>query len=63
MCDALRDLIPLYNLKNMKNTHGRVLLLLKLQAMVPNHAKHHTYMFAGTKVGLKNTLSHQIPIN
>ena len=72
MCYALRDLItlhnlknviPLRNLKNVKNTHGGGLLLLKLQAMVPNRAKHLMYMFAGTKVGLKNTLSHQIPTN
>ena len=28
----LRDLVPLYNLKNMNNTHGGVLLLVKLQA-------------------------------
>ena len=35
ICDALHDLVPfayLHNLKNMKNTHGGVLLLVKLQA-------------------------------
>ena len=26
MCDVLRDLLHLYNLKNLKNTHGGVLL-------------------------------------
>ena len=34
-CDALRDLVAfvhLYNLENVKNTHGGVLLLVKLQA-------------------------------
>ena len=31
----------LYNLKNVKNTHGGVLLLVKLQA----HAKHHICQF------------------
>ena len=30
--DALRDLVPLYNFKNVKNTRGRVLLLIKLHA-------------------------------
>ena len=29
MWDALHDLIPLYNLKNLKNTHGGSLLLVK----------------------------------
>ena len=39
----------LYNSKNMKNTHGGVLLLVKLQdsdlrlQMVPNHVTHLTY--------------------
>ena len=28
VCDALLNLVPLYNLKNVKNTHGGVLLLL-----------------------------------
>ena len=31
ICDALRDLVHLYNSKNMKNTHGDVLLLLKFK--------------------------------
>ena len=26
-CDALRDLVSLYNVRNVKNTHGGVLLL------------------------------------
>ena len=30
-CDALRDLVLLYNLTNVKNAHGGVLLLVKLQ--------------------------------
>ena len=32
----------LYNLKNVKNTHGRVLLLFKLQALACNFAKINT---------------------
>ena len=32
ICDVLRNLVPLYNLKNVKNIHGGVLLLVKLQA-------------------------------
>ena len=32
MCDALSDLIPSVQLKKAKNTHGEVLLLVKLQA-------------------------------
>ena len=30
-CDALRDLIPFVQFKKLKNNHGGVLLLLKLQ--------------------------------
>ena len=30
--DALRDLVQLYNLKNLEKNHGGVLLLIKLQA-------------------------------
>ena len=33
----------LYNLKNVKNTHGGVLILIKLQ--VPNRATHHINAF------------------
>ena len=33
-CDALRDLVPFLQLKSVKNTHGGVLLLVKLQASV-----------------------------
>ena len=32
MCDALRDLISFVQFKNMKNIHGGVSLLVKLQA-------------------------------
>ena len=32
ICDALRSLIPFAQLKNVKNTHGRVLFLVKLHA-------------------------------
>ena len=31
-CDALRDLIPFVQFKKLKNTHGGVLLLVKLKA-------------------------------
>ena len=31
--DALRDLVSFVQFKNVKNTHGGVLLLLKLQAL------------------------------
>ena len=31
-CGALRDLVPVQNFKNVKNTHRGVLLLVKLQA-------------------------------
>ena len=30
---ALRDLVPFVQFKNAKNTHGGVLLLVKLQAL------------------------------
>ena len=32
ICDALRVFVTLYNLKNVKNIHGGVLLLVKWQA-------------------------------
>ena len=37
MCDALRDMVPFVQFKNVKNTHGGLLPLVKLQ--VPNGAK------------------------
>ena len=30
ICDTLRDLVPFVQFKNVKNTHGGVLLLVKL---------------------------------
>ena len=51
--DALRDLVPFVQFKNVKNTHGGVLLLVrntppwvfitffKIVQMVPNPATHH----------------------
>ena len=30
ICDAFRDLVPFIQFKNMKNAHGKVLLLVKL---------------------------------
>ena len=41
-CDALRNTVPLYNLKNVKITHGVVLLLVKLQAELCNFTKSNT---------------------
>ena len=47
----MRDLVPFVEFKNVKNTHGGVLLLVKLQAkIVPNritylHFPHTTSMF------------------
>ena len=39
-CDTLSDLVQnLYNLKNMKSTHGGVLLLIKLHALTCNFTK------------------------
>ena len=32
--DALRDLVPFLQFKNLKNTHGGVLLLVKLQTSI-----------------------------
>ena len=32
ICDALRALVPSVRIKNLKNTHGGLLLLVKLQA-------------------------------
>ena len=29
ICDVLSNLVPLYNFKNIKNTHERAFLLLK----------------------------------
>ena len=40
ICDALHNLIPFVQLKkNVKKTHGRVLLLVKLQPLAYNTAK------------------------
>ena len=33
ICDVLCDLVPLYNLKNVENTHGGVLLLVLLKGL------------------------------
>ena len=62
--DALHDVVPFVQLKNVKNTHGGVLLLVtkhssmrffhvfKIIQMVPNHAMHH--IFTILKVSKKN---------
>ena len=34
ICDALRDLVPFLQFKNVKNTHGGVLLLVKCYFLV-----------------------------
>ena len=34
ICGALRDLVPFVQLKSVKNTHGEVLILVKLQAII-----------------------------
>ena len=36
ICDTLRDLILFVQFKNVKNTHGEVLILVKLQASAYN---------------------------
>ena len=33
ICDALRDLVPFVQFKNVKSTHGGALILIKLQAL------------------------------
>ena len=38
-CDALGDLVPFVQFKNVKNTHGGVLILVKLQAEACNFTK------------------------
>ena len=40
--DALHNLLHFYNLKNVKNSHGGVLLLEKLQAEAYNYTKSNT---------------------
>ena len=42
MRGALRDLVPLCNLKNVKNTHWGVLILVKLQVEACNFTKINT---------------------
>ena len=44
ICDVLRDLVPFGKnlVKNMKSTHRRVLLLVKLQALASNFSKRST---------------------
>ena len=58
LCDALHDLVHLYNFKNVKNTREGVILCLKLYhssmcvfhiflivQMITNRAKRHNYFF------------------
>ena len=33
ICDALRDLVPFVQFKNLKNTHGGMFLAIKLRAL------------------------------
>ena len=40
--DALRDLVPFAQFKNVKNTHGGVLLLVWFQALACNFTKSNT---------------------
>ena len=42
ICDTLRDLVAFVKLKNVKNTHEGVLLLVKLQAKACNFTKSNT---------------------
>ena len=42
MRNALRDLLPFAQIKNVKNTHGGVLLLVKLKAKACNSTKSNT---------------------
>ena len=42
-CDALRNLEPLVQFKNVKNTHGRTTLL---KVTVPNRAPHHEKLWS-----------------
>ena len=42
ICDALCDLVPIVQTKNVKNTHEEVLLLIKLQASDCNLTKNNT---------------------
>ena len=41
--DALRDLEPFVLFKEVKNTHGKVLLFVKLQALACNITKSNTH--------------------
>ena len=40
ICGALRDLVPFVQFKKRESTHGRVLLLVKLQAEASMHVFH-----------------------
>ena len=42
ICDALHGLVLFVQFKNLKNTHGQVLLLVKLQAKTCNFTKNHS---------------------
>ena len=48
LCDALRDLVPFIQFKNVKNTHGGELLLVKLQASTCNFTERniHSWVFS-----------------
>ena len=42
MCDALRDLVTFVQFKNVENSHGGVLFLVKLKAKTYNFTKNNT---------------------
>ena len=42
VCDAMRNLVPFAQFKKRENTHGRVLLSVKLQPKACNFTKSNT---------------------
>ena len=55
ICDTLRDLVPFVQFKNVKNTHGGVLLLVKLQAEAKSNTSPWVFFtFLNCKNGTKS---------
>ena len=55
ICDVLRDLVPFAQFKNMKNTHGGVLLLVKLQAKTLLHGSFSRFLNCTNGTKLRKT--------
>ena len=63
LCGVLRDLVPFVLFKNVKNNHGGVLLLLKLQASKSNTPPWVFFTFLNFTCGTKSQNASHISSN